>query len=110
MLPPSASLDVLLIEDDALLQQVLSHWLQGLRFGVTAARSLGEARAQLAVVPFVLLLLDVSLPDGSGLDVLELVAGLPQTPLVLVIAADSSAQTVIEALRRGAFDYLTKPV
>ena len=110
MLPPSASLDVLLIEGDPLLQQVLTSWLESLRYGVTVARNLGEARAQLAAAPFDMVLTDVSLPDGSGLDVLELIAAPPAPPLVIVITADSSAQTVIEALRRGAFDYLTKPV
>ncbi len=57
-----------------------------------------------------LLILDVRLPDGDGLDVLAQVVQQPEPPAVLVITAHGTMDTAIEAMRRGAFDYLTKPI
>lgn len=110
MLSSVSLIQVLLVEDDLVLQQVLLRWLQALGYSVTLARSIAESHEKLTTGPYDLVLLDLSLPDGSGIAVLELSSMLPEPPLVIVITADSSVSTVIEALRRGAFDYLTKPV
>src|SRR5690606_14726020 len=56
------------------------------------------------------LLVDVTLPDGSGLDLLEKVHRLAPAAEVVVITGDERVETVVDALRRGASDYLTKPV
>jgi DNA-binding NtrC family response regulator len=70
---------------------------------------LKQAREEIAANPPDILLVDLRLPDGSGLDLL---AGLEPTtaPEVVLITGDASVETAVDALRRGAIDYLTKPV
>jgi len=57
-----------------------------------------------------LVILDIRLPDADGLDVLAQIAQAPDPPAVLVITAHGTMDTAIEAMRRGAFEYLTKPI
>jgi len=57
-----------------------------------------------------LVILDIRLPDTSGLDLLAELTGRDDPPAVLVITAHGTMDTAIEAMRRGAFDYLTKPI
>ncbi len=57
-----------------------------------------------------LVILDVRLPDANGLDILAELAARDEPPAVLVITAHGTMDTAIEAMQRGAFDYLTKPI
>jgi len=57
-----------------------------------------------------LVILDIRLPDADGLDVLGRLVQRPEPPAVLVITAHGTMETAVEAMRRGAFDYLTKPI
>ncbi len=57
-----------------------------------------------------LVILDIRLPDADGLDVLAQIAQAPEPPAVLIITAHGTMDTAIEAMRRGAFEYLTKPI
>ena len=57
-----------------------------------------------------LVILDVRLPDADGLDILAELVARDEPPAVLVITAHGTMDTAIEAMRRGAFDYLTKPI
>jgi DNA-binding NtrC family response regulator len=57
-----------------------------------------------------LVILDIRLPDADGLDILAELARGSEAPAVLVITAHGTMETAVEAMRRGAFDYLTKPI
>lgn len=57
-----------------------------------------------------LVILDIRLPDADGLDVLAQVVQAPDPPAVLIITAHGTMHTAVEAMRRGAFEYLTKPI
>ncbi|HPD16034.1 MAG TPA: sigma-54 dependent transcriptional regulator [Planctomycetota bacterium] len=57
-----------------------------------------------------LVILDIRLPDADGLDVLAQIARAPDPPAVLIITAHGTMDTAVEAMRRGAFEYLTKPI
>ena len=74
-----------------------------------AAASLGEARRLIEGREVELVLLDLTLPDGSGLELLDTLPGPPQGPTVVVLTADASVATTVTAVRRGAYDYLVKP-
>ena len=101
---------VLLIEDDSILQYLIVSLLESLNYTVATAAGVVEAKEQLATQEFDLVLLDMNLPDGSGLDVLAATTPSNHSPLVIVTTADNSVNAVIGALRSGAFDYLTKPI
>jgi DNA-binding NtrC family response regulator len=75
----------------------------------SVASTIGQAREEIAANPPDILLVDIQLPDGSGLDLLD---GLDAAadPEVVLITGNASVETAVDALRRGVTDYLTKPV
>jgi two-component system response regulator AtoC len=99
----------LIVDDDPEALQVLDEFVKREGFTVTSARTLGEAREGIATNSPDILLVDIHLPDGSGIDLLE---GLQANagPEVVLITGNASVETAVDALRRGAADYLTKPV
>ncbi len=102
-------LRVLVLEDELALSELLCETLRDAGFEATAATTVAAARETLARVEVDVLLLDVSLPDGSGLQVLQQVRdeGLPTEAIVLT--GDAAVSTAIGAMKLGAYDYLLKP-
>jgi two-component system OmpR family response regulator len=100
---------VLLVEDDPALGQAVREHIASLGHGVDLAPTLEEAEAALGMVGYEMLILDLGLPDGNGLDLLRRQrrggAGLP---VIIVTAVDQIARR-IEGLNSGADDYLVKP-
>lgn len=100
---------LLLLEDDQSLIDGLVYALTKEGFALDVAMTVREARAQLAVQTYDLLLLDQTLPDGSGLALCEEVrAGGSAVPIIFLTAMDEEIQ-VIRALDAGGDDYITKP-
>jgi two-component system OmpR family response regulator len=100
---------ILLIEDDASLGEAVRDHIAAEAHAVDWVRSIGDAEAALAGVDFDLVLLDLGLPDGRGLDFLtHLRARGSATPVVIVTAMDQISWR-IEGLNAGADDYLVKP-
>lgn len=101
---------VLVVDDEADLRELLELTLVGMGLDVDCVAELAGARRQLAQRAYALCLTDMRLPDGDGLELVELVsAEHPNTP-VAVITAFGSAENAVAALKAGAFDYLAKPV
>lgn len=101
---------LLVVEDDVVLQLALTAMLRREGYAIHAARSVSEARVQLLHERPAVVLLDLSLPDGSGFDLLTSLHGVADPPLVIVTTGSDSIANVVEAIRLGAFDYLTKPI
>lgn len=100
---------IFLLEDDETLGRGISMALTGPEASVVCRPSLTKAREALAEERFDLLILDVNLPDGSGLDLLRQVrAAGDATPVILLTANDSELDEVT-GLEAGADDYITKP-
>jgi DNA-binding NtrC family response regulator len=99
----------LIVDDDQGFLLGLAELVSREGFAVATAGSLKQAREEIAAEAPDILLVDLRLPDGSGLDLL---AGFEPAaaPEVVLITGDASVETAVEALRRGAIDYLTKPV
>ncbi len=100
---------VLVIDDDSDSAETLAMLVATEGMTVATAGSLRDARRQMALQTPDLVLLDLVLPDGNGLELLEDTRSMPQTEVVLV-TGHASLDTSIQALRRGAADYLVKPV
>ena len=99
---------LLLLEDDYFLQDGLTELLTKEGYAVTIARTCGEAREALQENRFDLLILDVMLPDGSGLDVCrEVRAQGRKGPILFLTACDEELQ-ICRGLDLGADDYVTK--
>ena len=99
---------ILLIEDDAPLGRGVHLALSGGELDVTLCRTLAQGRQALAEGIFDLLILDVNLPDGSGLDLLTQLRTISHLP-VLVLTANDLESDQVAGLELGADDYVTKP-
>lgn len=100
---------VLLVEDDDVLGEAVREHVASLGHGVDWMKRLDDAREALATVAYELVLLDLNLPDGRGLDLLrELRRQGADAPVIILTAQDQIAAR-IEGLNSGADDYLVKP-
>lgn len=99
---------LLLVEDDRALGEGVRLALQGPMLDAKLCPCLAEARQQLAQQPFDLILLDVNLPDGSGLDFLQELRSQGGPPVILLTANDLETD-IVAGLELGADDYITKP-
>ncbi len=101
---------VLVVEDDAPLAENIVDLLAPLQVQTTIASTAGQARARVTEKPYDVVLLDLMLPDGDGLELLnELRQRSPGTELVIVTGQASMA-SMAEAIRGRVVDYLVKPV
>lgn len=100
---------ILVVDDEDALRLVLSRALKRKGYDVDTAESVAEARELLNERGYSIGFFDIALPDGSGLDLLDSVKNRPNPPSVVIITAQATMKNAIEAMRRGAFDYLTKP-
>lgn len=100
---------VLLADDDAALRRVLEFKLKKSGFDVMAVADGEEALAQLKVGAFDLLLADIRMPRLSGIELLEKVRKLEPSLKVILMTAYATVPQAVEAVKMGAFDYLTKP-
>jgi DNA-binding NtrC family response regulator len=98
-----------MVEDSASLTAVYSAYLADKKHDVVAAADLETARAELAKQRPDIVLLDIELPDGSGMDLLEELVALDTPPQTIVMTAHGTTDMALEAIRKGAFDFLTKP-
>ncbi|MNF33823.1 Transcriptional regulatory protein ZraR [compost metagenome] len=100
----------LIVDDEPDIRELLEITLGRMKLDTRCARNVKEAREWLAREPFDLCLTDMRLPDGTGQELVQLIQQrYPQTP-VAMITAYGSLDTAINALKAGAFDFLTKPV
>ena len=101
---------ILIIDDEASLRQTLARILQRAGFEVTTAANGKDGLALVHEHPFDLLYLDIRMPDISGLELLNNIhIEFPDLPVIL-FTAQPDLNSAVEALRRGATDYLLKPL
>ena len=100
---------ILVVDDEADLRDLLEITLVKMGLDVDCAATLREARRQVADNQYALVLTDMRLPDGLGLELVREVSGSSKTPIA-VITAFGSAENAVVALKAGAFDYVSKPV
>lgn len=100
---------ILVIDDEPLIQKVLSELFQRRKLSVTLASSLAQAQAICAKETFDLMMVDVRLPDGDGQQFLEQARAMANEPLVVIMTGHASIESAVACMRSGAFDYLIKP-
>ena len=101
---------LLIVEDEPDLRQLYELALVKVGLAVDAAGDLAQARAHLARRRYSAVVTDMRLSDGTGLDLLRDLVRDGREERTIVITAYGSADNAVEALKAGAFDYLTKPV
>ena len=101
---------ILIVDDEADLRELLEITLVKMGLDIDSAQNLAVARDYLQQHEYALVLTDMRLPDGLGIELVqEITAQYKNTP-VAVITAFGSADNAVVALKAGAFDYLSKPV
>ena len=100
---------VLLVEDDRILGGAIRDHVAADGHAVDWVQCLGDARAHLDATPYDLVLLDLMLPDGGGLDMLEKRRGQGDATPVIILTARDQISDRIAGLNAGADDYLVKP-
>jgi two-component system response regulator RegX3 len=108
MVDPDGRIVVLIVEDEPSYVDALSVGLVGEGFVVAAASTIADARAQFATVKPDILLLDVMLPDGSGIDFCRELRATSAVPIIMVTARSEEVDVIL-GLEFGASDYVTKP-
>jgi two-component system response regulator PilR (NtrC family) len=100
---------VLVVDDERSMRDFLRIYLGRIGHEVELAPDVAAARTALARREFDVVITDLKLPDGTGLDVLDATKRRAADTEVVLVTAFASAETAIAAMKRGAYDYLTKP-
>ena len=101
---------ILVVDDEPDLRTLYELTLLREGYRVETAGDLAQARTLLAHNSYAVMITDMRLPDGLGMELLHEIRQQQRTERCLVMTAYGSAENAVEALRAGAFDYLTKPV
>ncbi len=100
---------ILLVEDDPEMLDLVREHLEGEGHAVVALGSGTDALARLRAASFDIVLTDLRLPDADGMEVLRVSREAQRDVPVILITAFGTIETAIQAIRRGAYDYVTKP-
>ena len=102
--------NILVIDDDKIILDSLCEFLTLEGFQTSGAETLKGALAKLEQEHYSLVITDVNLPDGDGLELLDIIReNHPQT-VTLVITGYGTIESAVKAIKQGAYDYLTKPI
>ena len=101
---------VLVVDDEADIRDLMEMTLMKMGLSVETAVGVTDAKAKLDDNDYSLVLTDMRMPDGSGLEVVQYIDELMLDTPVAVITAFGNADHAVEALKAGAFDYLQKPI
>ncbi|MEH6585719.1 MAG: sigma-54 dependent transcriptional regulator [Halioglobus sp.] len=105
----SAKIKVLMVEDSVSLLAIYKAYLEDTDYDLVTAETLGSAHAALGAFKPDIVLLDIELPDGNGMDFLAEAMALDHPPKIIVMTAYGTSDMAVDAIHKGAFDFLTKP-
>jgi len=100
---------VLIIEDEKDLLLTLGHYFKAQGYVCESASTFSQAHEKIWLNEYDIILLDIGLPDGNGIDLLKLIKSEKKNSAVLIISAKNSLDDKIKGLNIGADDYITKP-
>ena len=101
---------VLIVEDDPIFAEILKSSLHDWNYAAVITDDGEKAQEWINSTPFEIVLLDLMLPGKSGLEILEATANQPGSPEFIVMTVDQSVDTVVQAIKLGALDFLPKPL
>ncbi len=100
---------IIVLEDDLIVRKNLEQQLRYRRYDVASASNIAGAQELLAKDNFDLIIVDVKLPDGDGIEFLKQLQARPIKPLVVMISGFGTVDLAVECMSNGAFTFLTKP-
>jgi len=102
--------NILVIDDDRIILDSLCEFLSLEGFQTSGAETLKSAVAELQKQSYSLVITDINLPDGDGFELLDIVRKEHPQTVVIVITGYGTIESAVKAIKRGAYDYLTKPI
>ena len=100
---------ILLVEDDVSFSKMLKHFLERHQYAVTISYNINSASALLKKENYDLVFTDLRLPDGNGIDLLKQIKDTKNTVPVVLMTGYAEVSTAVQAMKQGAFDYISKP-
>ncbi|MEZ4222127.1 MAG: sigma-54 dependent transcriptional regulator [Polyangiaceae bacterium] len=101
---------ILIVDDEYSVRDSLFHWFKKEGFRAGAAEDGKSALKELSAQPWDVVLLDIKMPGMDGVELLKRAKEVAPDTVYLMLTAHGTIETAVEALKTGAFDYLTKPV
>ena len=101
---------ILVVDDEKIVRESLFHWFEDEGYAVDTAHDGLDALKQFDKGKYDLILLDMKMPGMSGIELLTKIKEIDKDCVVILITAFASVPTAIQALKEGAYDYVTKPV
>ncbi len=101
---------LLIVDDEQVIHETIRLVLEDTEFEIESAETVGEAKALLSARPYDVLILDKNLPDGTGLDVAQVVRERGMDSEMIMFTAYGNMSSAIEAMKLGIADYLQKPL
>jgi len=105
----SSKARILVVDDERSMQEFLEIFFRSEGYEVVTAGDVQSARLHLEGDEFDVVITDIKMPDGSGLDLLHAAHEISPETMLIMITAFASTETAIAAMKQGAYDYITKP-
>ncbi|GAG41527.1 unnamed protein product, partial [marine sediment metagenome] len=102
--------NILVIDDDRIILDSLCEFLSLEGFQTSGAETLKSAVTEMQKQSYSLVITDINLPDGDGFELLDMVRKEHPQTVVIVITGYGTIESAVKAIKRGAYDYLTKPI
>ncbi|MBN2687570.1 MAG: sigma-54-dependent Fis family transcriptional regulator [Deltaproteobacteria bacterium] len=100
---------VMVVDDEATIREVLSSYLEKMNYSVETAEDGEDALKKFRKGDFDLIISDLSMPKIDGLELLKRIRVIDKDVIFLMITGYPSIETAVDAIKKGAYDYLTKP-
>lgn len=100
---------ILLVEDDVTFSNMLKHFLERHKYNVEVSYSINSAKTLLKEHSYHLIFTDLRLPDGNGMELLKLSKENNSNVPVVLMTGYAEVSTAVQAMKQGAFDYISKP-
>ncbi|HLB00921.1 MAG TPA: sigma-54 dependent transcriptional regulator, partial [Bacteroidota bacterium] len=106
----NATNSILIVDDESLVRDSLSKWFREDGYEIGAAENAACALKKLQERRWDIILLDIKMPGMDGMELQGRIRGIDPEAAIIFITAHASVDTAVQALKSGAFDYITKPV
>jgi DNA-binding NtrC family response regulator len=103
-------ISILIIDDEMVVRDSLTKWFKEDGYTVDSAENAVEALKKLQQQKWQILLLDIKMPGMDGMELQKRIREIDPTAIIIFITAHASVDTAVQALKAGAFDYITKPI
>src|SRR5512142_2083178 len=100
---------ILIVDDEAIVHESLGHWFRDEGYEVGTAESASEALARLTERRWDLALIDIKMPGTDGIELQRRLHDIDPELIVIIMTGYASVETAVQALKNGAYDYVTKP-